>query len=245
MSAHKTWIVTGGSRGIGRAVVERATELGDSVVSLARGVSSTPFRHPERVLEVKADITDNDSIKRAIATAQEEFGSLDVLVNVAGVHRGGRIEDLSRESWDLVLGTNLTAAFEMCRAVLPLMKAGGSIVNVGAVVGFRGFPGDVAYGSAKAGLSGLTQVLAAELAPRDIRVNLVIPGFVDTDMTSGLSERARERIVSSIPAGRTGTADEVAHVIVDVAAATYMYGAIVPADGGLMNSFSGNLHNNR
>lgn len=235
----KTWIVTGGSRGIGRAVVERATANGDRVASLARGVSSNPYSFPDQVLELKTDITDRDSIDRAMATITEEFGTCDVLVNGAGVHRGGRVEDLSRDSWDLVLGTNLTAAFEMCRATLPLLGSGGSIVNVGAVVGFRGFPGDVAYGSAKAGLSGLTQVLAAELAPKNIRVNLVIPGFVDTDMTSGLSERARAKIVRSIPAGRTGTAQEVAQVIVDVAAATYMYGAIVPADGGLMNSFSG------
>lgn len=200
----RVWIVTGGSRGIGRAVVENLTARGDSVVSLARGVSTTPFTRPAQVLELKTDITDSSSVAGALATVKEEYGSAHGLINVAGVHRGGRVDDLSREDWDLVLTTNLTGAFEMCKATVPILEPGSSIVNVGAVVGFRGFPGDVAYGSAKAGLSGLTQVLAAELAPRDIRVNLVIPGFVDTDMTSGLSDRARARVVSSIPAGRTG-----------------------------------------
>ncbi|WP_279105271.1 SDR family oxidoreductase [Gordonia paraffinivorans] len=235
----RVWIVTGGSRGIGRAVVENLTARGDSVVSLARGVATTPFTHPAQVLELKTDITDSSSVARALATVTEEHGGVDGLINVADVHRGGRVEDLSRQDWDLVLNTNLTGAFEMCKATVPILRPGSAIVNVGAVVGFRGFPGDVAYGSAKAGLSGLTQVLAAELAPRNIRVNLVIPGFVDTDMTSGLSDRARARVVSSIPAGRTGQPEEIAQVVVDVALATYMYGAIVPVDGGLMNTFSG------
>jgi len=138
----------------------------------------------------------------------------------------------------LVGGVGGARFLQGVRELLPDAEV-SAIVNVGAVVGFRGFPGDVAYGSAKAGLSGLTQVLAAELAPRNIRVNLVIPGFVDTDMTSGLSDRARARVVSSIPAGRTGQPEEIAQVVVDVALATYMYGAIVPVDGGLMNTFSG------
>ena len=235
----KTWVITGGSRGIGRAVVEAVTARGDQVVSLARGVSSNAFSRPEQVLEIKTDVTDGESVDRAIRTVTEEFGSVHALVNVAGVHRGGRITDLSREDWDLVLRTNLTGSFETCRATVPIIESGGTIVNVGAVVGFRGFPGDVAYGSAKAGLSGMTQVLATELAPKNIRVNLVIPGFVNTDMTSGLSDRGRERVIASIPAGRIGEAHEIAQVIVDVAEATYMYGAIVPVDGGLLNSFSG------
>lgn len=233
----RTWIVTGGSRGIGRAVVERVTAAGDRAFSLARSVSATSYTRPDLVTELKVDVSDSDSVQRGVATVAEEFGEVHALVNVAGVHRGGRITDLSRESWDLVLATNLTGVFEMCRATVPLLGAGSTIVNVGAVVGFRGFPGDVAYGSAKAGLAGLTRVLATELAPRGIRVNLVIPGFVDTDMTSGLSERARAKVVSSIPVGRTGTAEEIAAVVVDVAAATYMSGAEVPVDGGLLNSF--------
>lgn len=233
------WVITGGSRGIGRAVAEAAAARGDAVATLARSPSTRPWAHPDHVLELKADVTDAEEIHRALDAAMEAFGPIDVVVNSAGVHRGGRVEALDRESWDAVVDTNLTGAFEVCRAVVPLLSAGAAVVNVGAVVGFRGFPGDVAYGAAKAGLSGLTQVLAVELAPRGIRVNLVVPGFVDTDMTAGLSEKARQRIVDRIPAGRTGTAQEIAEVVLAVAAAGYMTGASVPVDGGLLASFGG------
>ncbi|MDI2030493.1 SDR family NAD(P)-dependent oxidoreductase [Saccharopolyspora sp. TS4A08] len=236
-----TWLVTGGSRGIGRAVVDHVAASGDRVASLARSSSAEPAAHPDRVLEVKADVADGASVRDGLRTVQEAFGSVDVIVNSAGVHRGGRVESLDREAWDEVVSTNLTGAFEVCRAAVPVLSAGASIVNVGAVVGWRGFPGDVAYGSAKAGLSGLTQVLAVELAPRGVRVNLVVPGFVDTDMTAGLSERARARVIGTIPAGRTGTAQEIAEVIVAVARSTYMTGATVPVDGGLLASFGGHM----
>lgn len=238
MSTPKTWLVTGGSRGIGRAVVENATARGDRVAVFARKPATAQWTHPERVVEIPTDISDAAALGLAVDTVFETFGSLDVVVNAAGVHRGGRIGDLSRAHWDEVLATNLTGAFELARTVVPRLEDGASIINVGAVVGFRGFPGDVAYGAAKAGLSGLTQVLAVELAPRDISVNLVIPGVVDTDMTSALTGRARERLVGAIPMGRTGRAEEIAQVIVGVADSTYMTGSIVATDGGLMSSFS-------
>ena len=123
--------------------------------------------------------------------------------------------------------------------MVPLLRPGSAIVNVGAVVGLRGFPGDVAYDSAKAGLSGLTKVLAVELAPRGIRVNLVIPGFVDTDVTSELSARARDAIIETIPVGRTGTPGGIAEVIDAVARATYTTGATAPVDGGLLATLGG------
>lgn len=233
------WLVTGGSRGIGRAVVNRVAAAGDSVASLSRSPSPELAEVADRVLQVKADVTDATSLAAGLEAVSEAFGSVDVVVNSAGVHRGGRVETLQREAWDEVLGTNLTGAFEMCKAAVPLLSESSAIVNVGAVVGLRGFPGDVAYGSAKAGLAGLTQVLAVELAPRGIRVNLVVPGFVDTDMTAGLSERARKRVVGTIPAGRTGTADEIAEVVIAVAKSTYMTGATVPVDGGLLATFGG------
>jgi 3-oxoacyl-[acyl-carrier protein] reductase len=234
-----TWLVTGGSRGIGRAVVEHVAAAGDTVAALSRSPAIDPPSHPERVLEVKADVTDPESIRRGIETVHETFGSIDVVVNGAGVHRGGRIDGIDRHAWDEVLATNLTGAFEVCRAVVPWLRDGAAVVNVGAVVGLRGFPGDVAYGSAKAGLGGMTQVLAVELAPRGIRVNLVVPGFVETDMTAGLSDRARQRIVETVPAGRTGTPEEIAEVIVAVAHSTYMTAAVVPVDGGLLATLGG------
>jgi 3-oxoacyl-[acyl-carrier protein] reductase len=233
----RNWIITGGSRGIGRSLVDQVCAAGDSVMVLARGATQEPWTCPDRVHEIGTNITDPDSIAAALDTAEETLGSIDVVVNCAGVHRGGRIEHLARADWDTVLATNLTGTFDVCRLVVPRLGYGSTIINVGAVVGFRGFPGDVAYGAAKAGLSGLTQVLAVELAPRGIRVNLVVPGFVDTDMTAGLSGRARDKLVSSIPLRRNGNPKEIADVIVNVANSTYMTGTTIPTDGGLLASF--------
>jgi 3-oxoacyl-[acyl-carrier protein] reductase len=228
------WLVTGGSRGIGRAVVDRVAAAGEPVAAFARSAWPPPAAGQDQVLQVKADVTDAASVRSGVQATVAAFGPVGVVVNCAGVHRGGRITGLDRGAWDEVLGTNLTGAFEVCRAVVPELAPGSSIVNVGAVVGLRGFPGDAAYGSAKAGLGGLTRVLAVELAPRGVRVNLVIPGFVDTDMTAGLSARARDRITATIPLGRSGTPAEIAEVIVAVAQSGYMTGATVPVDGGLL-----------
>ena len=131
-----------------------------------------------------------------------------------------------------MLATNLSGALHCVRAVLPHMRTGGAIVNIGAVVGFRGFPGDSPYGASKAGLAGLTQVLAMELAKRQIRVNLVIPGLVETEMTAGCPSAPRERLISRIPLRRVGTERRSADVIWWVAGSTYMTGAIIPTDGG-------------
>jgi NAD(P)-dependent dehydrogenase (short-subunit alcohol dehydrogenase family) len=183
---------------------------------------------------VQADVTDVDSVARAVGDVVAAWGGIDVLVNNAGVHRGGRVDRLEPGHWDEVLSTNLTAPLTMTRAVLPHMEAGSSIVNIGAVVGFRGFPGDAPYGAAKAGLAGLTKVLAVELARRGVRVNLVVPGFVETEMTADLSERARQLVIDRIPLGRTGRAEEIADVAVWVAESPYMTGSVVATDGGLM-----------
>ena len=236
-----TWVVTGASRGIGRAVAERVLRDGDRVVALSRkpDPEGWPAGHADRVLALAADVTDPRSLDEAARVIEERCGRVDVLVNNAGLHRGGKVSRLPREDWDAVLATNLTGPLEVTRRLLPLLGEGASIVNVGAVVGLRGFPGDAAYATSKAGLSGLTQVLAVELAPRGVRANLVIPGLVDTEMTSQLSARARQRIVDAIPLGRAAAESEIAEVICWVARATYMTGAIVPVDGGLLATFGG------
>jgi NAD(P)-dependent dehydrogenase (short-subunit alcohol dehydrogenase family) len=162
-----------------------------------------------------------------------------VLVNNAATHRGGRIEKLAEGDFEAVVEANLVAPFRLCRAAVAAMEDGAAIVNVGAVVGFRGFPGDAPYGSAKAGLSGLTLVLAVELARRQITVNLVVPGFTETDMTGALDERARDKIISRIPMRRPALAEDVARVVGWVSDTPYMTGAIVPVDGGLMAALGG------
>jgi NAD(P)-dependent dehydrogenase (short-subunit alcohol dehydrogenase family) len=233
---NRRWIVTGGSRGVGLAVACLAHARGDSVAIFARNVdvpALEALRGP-RCLAVQTDISDRASIDVAVARVCEAWGGVDVLVNNAGLHRGGKLVRLDMADWDAVLATNLSGPMYCTRTVLPHMQSGAAVVNVGAVVGFRGFPGDSAYGASKAGLAGLTRVLAIELAPKNIRVNLVLPGLVITEMTAGLDETARERLVADIPMRRTGTEDEIAEVIWWVAGSTYMTGAVIPTDGGLM-----------
>lgn len=232
----RRWVVTGATRGIGAAIVRQACAAGDRVAVLARTVDSVAIEadYGDAALAIATDVTDPASMQSAVAQVVEAWGGVDVLVNNAGVHRGGRITSISREAWLEVLSTNLVGAFDAVRVVLPAMPDGAAVVNIGAVVGFRGFPGDTAYSAAKAGLSGLTLALAMELAPRGIRVNLVLPGFTETEMTEGLSERARASIIGRIPLGRPARAGEVAEVVLSVASSTYMTGSIVAVDGGLM-----------
>jgi 3-oxoacyl-[acyl-carrier protein] reductase len=147
------------------------------------------------------------------------------------------VDRLALEDWQTVIDTNLTGALNVISATSTQMESGSAIVNIGAVVGFRGFPGDAAYAASKAGIAGLTRAAAIELAPRGIGVNLVIPGLVLTEMTRALSEKALESMRRKIPMGRFGEPDEIAEVVEWVARSRYMTGAFVPADGGLMSSF--------
>ena len=185
-------------------------------------------------IALRADVSDPTSVTAACNAVAQTWGGIDVVVNNAGLHRGGLADKLDIADWDAVIAANLSGPFHTIRAALPHMNEGGSIVNIGAVVGFRGFAGDSPYGASKAGLSGLTQILAVELARRGIRVNLVIPGFVSTEMTAGVSEKAREKLVARIPLRREGHADEIADVVWWVAGSTYMTGSTIATDGGLM-----------
>lgn len=232
----RRWLVTGASRGIGRAIAERALAAGDRVCLVARndGVADVASELGERAIGFAADITDPPQMQECCAAVNAEWGGIDVLVNSAGLHRGGKVDGLALADWDATLATNLSGPLHVVRAALPFIGEGGSIVNVGAVVGFRGFPGDSCYGASKAGLAGLTNVLAAELARRAIRVNLVVPGFVMTEMTDGISKPTRDAIVAKVPLGRMGEASEIAEVCFWVAGSTYMTGSTIFTDGGLM-----------
>lgn len=232
----RRWFVTGASRGLGLAIARVAAARGHRVALLARGegVEAVARTIGGEAIGVRADVSDAASVRSAAETVAARWGGVDVLVNNAGLHRGDLIDKVSVADWDDVIATNLSGPFHAVRAVLPHMPPGSAIVNVGAVVGFRGFTGDAAYGSSKAGLAGLTQVLAVELARRGIRVNLVLPGFVSTEMTAGISERARARVVARIPLKREGTPEELAEVVYWVAGSPYMTGSVVATDGGLM-----------
>jgi 3-oxoacyl-[acyl-carrier protein] reductase len=232
----RRWLVTGASRGIGHAVAALAASRGERVciVGRDRGIAGIAAAIGGDVFGISADVTKADDVARIAAEVDARWGGLDVLVNNAGLHRGGGLDRIADEDWEATLATNLTAPMRMIRALAGLMPAGGSVVNVGAVVGFRGFPGDSCYGASKAGLTGLTRVLAVELARRQIRVNMVVPGFVMTEMTATISERARKAIISRIPLQRMGTLEEMADVCWSVAGSSYMTGSVVFTDGGLM-----------
>jgi 3-oxoacyl-[acyl-carrier protein] reductase len=235
----KVWLITGASRGIGLATAERALAAGDRVALLARGeiVEELAAALGPDALPLRADVADPEQVGAAVARVQETWGTVDRIVNNAGYHRGGKIGKLSAEAWQAVLDVNLSGALNVITACNDLLQADAAIVNVGAVVGFRGFPGDVAYAASKSGLAGLTRALAIEYAARGITVNLVIPGLVLTDMTEGLSPKALEAMRRKIPLQRYGEAAEIADVIVWVAGSRYMTGAFIPTDGGLMSSF--------
>lgn len=232
----RRWLITGASRGIGRAVAARAIAGGDKVCLLARSdeCREAAAQLGTNAIAVKADVADPKAVQIAVGEAVLSFGGIDIVVNNAGVHHGGRVDAVALDDWNATLETNLSGPLHVVRAALPHLRKGSSIVNVGAVVGFRGFPGDSCYGASKAGLAGLTQILSAELAPRGIRANLVVPGFVMSDMTASVSKRARDEIVANIPMGRMGSVEEIADVIWWVAGSSYMTGSVIATDGGLM-----------
>jgi 3-oxoacyl-[acyl-carrier protein] reductase len=239
MSDNRVWLITGASRGIGLAIARRVASAGDRVALLARGDNVVALANElgPNSMACRADVSNAGEVAAAVESVLGRWGRLDVVVNNAGTHRGGKISRLEQDDWQSVLDTNLTGALNGCRAASEHLGEGGAIVNIGAVVGFRGFPGDAAYASSKAGLAGLTRALSIELASRGITVNLVIPGLVLTEMTGALSEKALESMRSRIPMGRYGEPDEIAEVVEWVARSRYMTGAFVPADGGLMSSF--------
>lgn len=235
----RVWLITGASRGIGLAVCKQVIEAGDRAAIVARGdaVEDIAAELGDHCLACRADVSDADSAKNAVAAVIEKWGQLDVVVNNAGLHRGGRVARLREEDWQAVLDTNLSGALNMIKAADPHLEEGAAIINIGAVVGLRGFPGDAAYAASKAGLAGLTRSLAIEYASRGICVNLVIPGLVLTEMTNALSEKALESMRRIIPLSRYGEAEEIAEMILAVSRSRYTTGAFIPVDGGLMSSF--------
>jgi 3-oxoacyl-[acyl-carrier protein] reductase len=240
---HRTAFITGASRGIGRACAQALSAAGTRVVLAARDLA----RLEEAAAELRArggeacavpiDMSSADSIKEAFAHATKEFGRIDILVNNAGITRDGLALRMKKDDWDAVIATNLTGAFIAIQQVLQGMmrERWGRIINISSIVGETGNPGQVNYVASKAGLIGLTKSLAQEIASRNITVNAVAPGFIETDMTAVLSPQVRENLLAHIPLRRMGQPEDVAAAVRFLASdeAAYITGHVLDVNGGM------------
>lgn len=240
----QTVVVTGGSRGIGRELCCAFAKAGariffsyvsapdeaDETCRLVAGLGG-------KADALRADATSEDALAAFFRTVLDETGRVDVLINNAGISRDGLIVRMKPSDWDLVLNTNLRGAF-ICTKIAAktmLRQQSGRIINIASVVGASGNPGQANYAAAKAGLIGLTKATARELASRNITVNAIAPGFIETDMTAALDPKAREALLSQIPGGRMGRPEEVAAAALFLASenAGYITGQVIHVNGGL------------
>ncbi|MDH5394391.1 MAG: 3-oxoacyl-ACP reductase FabG [Gammaproteobacteria bacterium] len=239
----KVVLVTGASRGIGRAIAEKLGQQGALVVGTATSDSGA-----ESISAYLADagvkgqgmclnVTDADSIKAVIKAITDEYGAVNILVNNAGITRDNLLMMMKDDQWHDIINTNLTSIFRLSKAVIrSMMKArNGRIINIGSVVGLTGNPGQTNYSAAKAGILGFTKSLAREIGSRNITVNTVAPGFIDTDMTRELPEEQREALIQQIPLNKLGAAEDIANAVSFLASdeASYITGETINVNGGM------------
>lgn len=241
----KTALVTGASRGIGRAVALKLAGEGAKVAinfagstSKAEAVKQEIEAQGGEAMLVQADVSKADAVEEMVAKVQEAFGTIDILVNNAGITRDGLLLRMKEEDFDAVINTNLKGVFHVTKVVSKLMmkKRTGRIVNMASVVGLVGNAGQTNYAAAKAGVIGFTKSAARELAARGITVNAVAPGFIHTDMTDAMPEKAKEATLATIPLKRIGEPEDVANAVLFLASdcASYITGQVFAVDGGMV-----------
>lgn len=241
----KTALVTGASRGIGRAIALALASKGFAVAlnyagshDAAEAVKKEIEDAGGKAFTVQGDVSKSEDVDRIFKTVKDEFGGLDVLVNNAGINRDALLIRMKESNWDDVISTDLKSDFLTTKAAAAMMmrKRKGSIINISSVVGIMGNIGQANYAAAKAGVIGLTKACAKEMAARNIRVNAVAPGFIETAMTDGIPEKIREGMIASIPMGRMGQPGDIARAVCFLASddASYITGQVLVVDGGLV-----------
>ena len=236
----KNVFITGSTRGIGLAMAHKFASLGSNIVLNGRReideeLVSEFSDYGVQVASISGDVSDSTDAKRMVEEAIEKLGSVDILVNNAGITKDKLMLKLTEEDFEQVLKVNLVGAFNMTQAVLkPMSKARqGAVINVSSVVGLIGNVGQANYAASKAGLIGFTKSVAREVAARNVRVNAIAPGMIESDMTDVLSDKVKEAMLAQIPMKRFGNTSEVAEVAVFLARQEYLTGQVIAIDGGL------------
>ena len=236
----KTALVTGASGGIGEAVARALHAQGATVVlhgTRTEKLEALCYQLGDRAFSLAADLSDRDQVAGLLDLASELGGPISILVNNAGITRDGLLMRMKDDDWDAVLEVNMTASMSLCRAAMRgMMKAkNGRIISISSIVGVTGNPGQANYAASKAGMVGFSKSLAAEVASRGLTVNVVAPGFIETPMTDTLDESQKAKLLSRVPAGRLGQADEIAAAVVFLASeeASYVTGATLHVNGGM------------
>lgn len=241
----KVALVTGASRGIGRAIAIRLASEGAKVAinfagnqKAAEEVKSEIEKNGGEAILVKANVADSAAVEEMFAKVVEAFGTVDILVNNAGITRDGLLVRMKDENFDAVIDTNLKGVFYCTKAAAKIMmkKRSGRIVNMSSVVGLMGNAGQTNYAAAKAGVLGFSKSAAKELAARGVTVNMVAPGFIDTDMTAVLSDKVKETMVQEIPMRKMGRPEDVAGAVLFLVSdcSSYITGQVVNVDGGMV-----------
>jgi 3-oxoacyl-[acyl-carrier protein] reductase len=242
---NKIAVVTGGGRGIGRAIVVELLNEGATVVAYDKvfpddfdSFAAGCAKEGKKVFKKVVDVTDTDGVQKSIDETAKEFGSVDILVNNAGITRDRLLLRMSEEDWDIVLKVNLKGAFNTIKAVAKIMakQRSGKIINISSVVGVMGNAGQANYSASKAGMIGLTKSIAKELGGRNVTVNCVAPGFVETEMTHQLTDEQKAAFLTVIPLKRASKPEEVAGVVSFLASskADYITGQVIMVDGGMV-----------